>query len=83
MKKNIRAVMMIVAVALIAGVNVFNSQTAIAMSDIALANIEALADGESTDSDCFIYCEPDYRYSCYISWGAGIQGVSCPEMRKR
>ena len=46
MKKNIRAVMMIAAVALIAGVNVFNSQRAIAMSDIALANVEALVVGE-------------------------------------
>ena len=46
MNKNIRAVMMVAAIALIAGVNVFNSQRAIAMSDIALANVEALAEGE-------------------------------------
>ncbi|MBQ4057069.1 MAG: hypothetical protein IJD32_08245 [Bacteroidaceae bacterium] len=52
MKKNIRAVMMIAAVALIAGVNVFNSQRAIAMSDIALANVEALADDETGDTSC-------------------------------
>lgn len=48
MKKNIRAVMMIAAIALVAGVNVFNSQKTIAMSDMALANVEALADDEST-----------------------------------
>ena len=47
MNKNIRAVMMVAAVALIAGVNVFNSQKTIAMSDMALANVEALADNEN------------------------------------
>lgn len=46
MKKNIRAVMMVVAIALVAGVNMFNSQRAVAMSDIALANVEALANDE-------------------------------------
>lgn len=50
MKKNIRAVMMVAAIAIIAGVNVFNSQKTIAMSDMALANVEALADDESTGS---------------------------------
>lgn len=48
MIKNIRAVIMVAAIALVAGVNMFNSQRAIAMSDIALANVEALANDEST-----------------------------------
>lgn len=47
MKKNIRAVMMVAAIALIASINVFNSQKTIAMSDMALANVEALADNEN------------------------------------
>ena len=49
MKKNIRAVMMVAVVALIAGVNVYHSQRTVDMSDVALANVEALAsDGESS-----------------------------------
>lgn len=53
MKKNIRAVMMVAAIALIAGINMFNSQRTVAMSDIALANVEALADEEWYDGNCF------------------------------
>ena len=48
MKKNIRAVMMLAAIALIAGVNVLNSQKTIAMSDMALANVEVLAQEAET-----------------------------------
>lgn len=49
MKKNIRAVMMIAVIALIGGINLYNTQNKIEMSDIALANVEALAsDGESS-----------------------------------
>lgn len=46
MKKKIRAVMLVAAIALVAGANMFNSQRTIAMSDIALANVEALANEE-------------------------------------
>ena len=47
MKKNIRAVMMIAAIALVAGANMFYSQRTADMSDVALANVEALAQGEA------------------------------------
>lgn len=43
---------MVAVVALIAGVNVIKSQKTIAMSDIALANVEALADEEWHDGNC-------------------------------
>ena len=49
MKKNIRAVMVIAAIALVGGVNIYNAQKTVDMSDVALANVEALAsDGESS-----------------------------------
>ena len=83
MNKKIRSVIMFTAIALVAGINVYHSRKTVDMSDVALANVEALANDEGTDSDCYIYCEPDNRYSCYISWGAGIDGVACHEMRKR
>lgn len=47
MKKNIRAVIMFAAVALIGGINIYNTQKTVDMSDVALANVEALAQGEA------------------------------------
>ena len=49
MKKNIIKVALVAVVGLIAGINVFNAQKTDVLSDIALANVEALADAESYD----------------------------------
>lgn len=46
MKKNIIGIVSVVAFALIAGYNVYRLQKPAEMSDIALANVEALAEGE-------------------------------------
>ena len=46
MKKNILKATLVAAFALIAGFNVYNSQKSDVMSDLALANVEALASGE-------------------------------------
>lgn len=46
MKKNIIKVALVAVVGLIAGINVFNAQKTDVLSDIALANVEALANGE-------------------------------------
>lgn len=46
MKKNILKATLVVAFALIAGLNVYNAQKSDVMSDLALANVEALANGE-------------------------------------
>ena len=46
MRKKFIKVAFVVAIALVGGVNVFNAQKANALSDIALANVEALAQGE-------------------------------------
>ncbi len=43
MKKKIVGVMLVVAVAMLAGYNVYRSHTNVELSDLALANIEALA----------------------------------------
>jgi len=50
MKKNILKATLVAAFALIAGFNVYNSQKPEGMSDLALANVEALADGENGGS---------------------------------
>ena len=59
---------MIAAIALVTGVNVFNSQKTIAMSDMALANVEALA-----------YIKP-YTGLIYLQGELGTGGcINCPE----
>lgn len=65
MMKTIRAVMIFAALTLVGGINVYNSQKTVAISDIALANVEALADEEWYDGNCqwtdtkYLLCEPD------------------------
>ena len=46
MKKNILKVAFVVAIAMVSGINVFNAQKSDVLSDIALANVEALAQTE-------------------------------------
>ena len=56
MKKNILKIAFVTAVALVSGINVFNVQKSESLSDIALANVEALAGGEQgTICDGFYY----------------------------
>ena len=43
MKKNILKVAFVVAIALVSGINVFNAHKTETLSDVALANVEALA----------------------------------------
>ena len=43
MKKNILKVAFVAAIALVSGINVFNSHKNVALSDVALANVEALS----------------------------------------
>ena len=68
MKKKIRAVIMIAAITLVTGANMFNSQRKDVLSDVALANVEALAVGES-DGRC--RTNADYSSICnYYDDGA-------------
>ena len=50
MKKNILKTTLVAAFALLAGYNVYNSQKSDMMSELVLANVEALADGEDGGS---------------------------------
>ena len=49
MKRKFVKISFVVAIAMIGGINVFNAQKSEALSDIALANEEALAQSEGTD----------------------------------
>jgi hypothetical protein len=82
MKKNIRAVMVIAAIALVGGVNIYNAQKTVDMSDVALANVEALADGEDASwvMECVSHgCIIDFSWDCFFS--GGIMWGYCPNMR--
>lgn len=50
MKKKLISAAFVVAIALTAGYNVYNSQNKEALSDLALDNVEALANGEGSMS---------------------------------
>ncbi|MBR4924048.1 MAG: hypothetical protein IKY99_10615 [Bacteroidaceae bacterium] len=53
MKKNLVKMMLAAIVVLASGVNIYNSQKVSGMSDVVLANVDALADGEySGDNNC-------------------------------
>ena len=52
MKKNILKATLVAAFVLIAGFNVYNAQKSDVMSDLALANVKALAGGEGSGGGC-------------------------------
>ena len=65
MKSNLFKIAFVVAIAVVGGINVFNAQKSETLSDIALANVEALANDEvsrcdvrqckSASSTCYYY----------------------------
>ena len=67
MKKNILKVTLVAAFALIAGFNVYNSQKPEGMSDLALANVEALASGEDDWSYRLFPCAHKPWNECVLS----------------
>ena len=70
MKKNILKATLVAAFALIAGFNVYNAQQSDVMSDLALANVEALASGEGGGWTGKIWLDGEY----------GTGGcIHCPE----
>jgi hypothetical protein len=69
MKKKMMGIIAIVAVAAVTGYNVYTSQKNVKLSDLALANIEALASsGEGFQSDCNTYCMTSYFDTCIIRY---------------
>ena len=76
MKTNIMTVAFVATIALIAGINVFNAQKTVTLSDIAMENVEALADCEMVgyytglrvyiaENGCFcLNCPEPFDMSC-------------------
>ena len=67
MKSKFMKVVFVAAIAMVSGINVFNAQKSETLSDVALANVEALAQSES-DGICRINI--DYTSICnyYDIW---------------
>lgn len=61
MKKTLVKTTFVAVVGLIAGINVFNAQNPEVLSDVAMANVEALADSEMIVEEC----EYSPGYECY------------------
>ena len=55
MKKNMFKVAFVVAIALVCGINLFNAQKSETLSEVALANVEALAAVDPSKELCIYY----------------------------
>ena len=78
MKKVIKLAFVAAFVA-VAGYGVYANQTSDAMSDLALANVEALAQSESSGGYAYVYYpqpgDPNYGYTKCVCAGSG--NLSC------
>lgn len=83
MKKRLLSIAFVAAIAVTASWNFAQSENKATLSELTLANVEALAESEGGSKDCDTYCKPDYRYTCIISYGNGTDGVTCFEQRKK
>ena len=64
MKKNILKATLVAAFALVAGFNVYNSQKSDVMSELALANVEALASEEGGGNHITCYSGSGSSFLC-------------------
>lgn len=62
MKKKLFSVLAVVAIAAVAGYNVYSAKSEVKLSDLALANVEALAGGEFPSS----ICDPSWEQECCV-----------------
>ena len=65
MKKKLLSAL-IVAAAALAGWHYYTQNDEIQLSDLALENVEALAQNESGLIQCAQYCLFDYNYECHV-----------------
>ena len=81
MKKNILKVAFVAAIAMVSAINVFNAQKTEMLSDVALANVEALAsDSENTGLPWRGYVM-NYQKSCCEY--EGLYSLECSGNYKR
>lgn len=79
MKSKFVKISFVVAIAMIGGINVFNAQKLEALSDVGLANVEALASMEHGNIDMTLV---PYRklssYTYYIAFDGNILSTEIP-----
>jgi len=82
MYKNVMKVAVVVAIAMVAGINLLNAQKPEVLSDVVMANVEALAENETSKGECpkeggmaNKYCEI-WNVSYTTSMPAGVS-VTC------
>ena len=73
MNKKVLKVALVAAIAMVSAINVFNAQKSEMLSDIALANVEALA-GEEWDGDN--HCFMDTTFWVCLKYATGV-GCYC------
>jgi hypothetical protein len=66
MKKKFFGIMIVAIITIIAGWNISRSINNSSLTDLALNNIEALADLEDTTSCTLWGCISDYWYDCHV-----------------
>lgn len=84
MKKKIVGATFMVAMMAMVGYNAHVNQTKTNMSELALANMEALANPEDepgSPKDCEIKCKEDANFHCTIVYNTGRSRL-CEHMRK-
>lgn len=68
MRKKIFAVMIAAVIAMFAGYNIYQSQSSISLSDLALTNVEALASFEVGDMiDNCVWSDSSYCYYIIVT----------------
>ena len=72
MKKKLFGIMLVFAVVLFAGYTAYNSHGDIKLSDVTLANLEALADENDDNSEA-----GGASHSCYKKWRKAPEVVLC------
>jgi hypothetical protein len=84
MKRNVISIFVVAAIAIVAGWNVMQSQSEKVLSDVALANVEALA-WEYPTITCISICQWDPNYNCAVyvqdSYGVYHYEETCSEYK--
>lgn len=78
MKTNILKAAFVVAIAMVGGINVFNAQKPEVLSDVAMANVEALADDETGETGTLYGNEAGTRFCCKPGSSRTCGAAPCP-----
>lgn len=69
---------LLVAVVTLSGINVFNAQKPEVLSDVAMANVEALADDETGETGTLYGNEAGTRFCCKPGSSRTCGAAPCP-----